>query len=233
VAQAIRSVIKEVSRNMQVNHMTRKGLLIITVLMALGVIGVTFAQAQGAQPSGPTYVGSETCKTCHNNDKAQAPQTPAETLQKLIDDQQKDTTDRVAALEKRLKALSDKNNDWMDTRTNAPATEAPMDFKAAFTNISFVKADSSKGFHNYQYAKAVLDEADGDLKKLEQPPAPATVPPTIEPTATPVPTATLAPTATPEPPRGDPGTSWAIWGGLAAVVVIFLGVLYLRKPKTS
>lgn len=45
--------------------MLKQGLLALIMLMALTLAGVTLAQAQGAQPPAPTFVGSEKCKTCH------------------------------------------------------------------------------------------------------------------------------------------------------------------------
>jgi hypothetical protein len=49
----------------EVNCMTRKGLLVVTVLLAVLMVGATLAQAQGNPPQGPTYVGSDKCATCH------------------------------------------------------------------------------------------------------------------------------------------------------------------------
>jgi formate-dependent nitrite reductase cytochrome c552 subunit len=174
------------------------------------------------------------CSACHINPKANAPQMPADVLQKLMDDRQKETADRITALEKRLKALGDKNTAWMDRGTSAPAADAPDDFKATFTNVSFVKADGSKGFHNYQYAKAVLDKAESDLKKLEQLaptpttslPTPTPIPPTRVPEPTTTPTVAIAPQAT-------PGANWIVWIALAIIVVAVVAVLAMRKPKAS
>ena len=169
------------------------------------------------------------CSACHVNPKSAAPQMSAEAMQQLIDTRQKETTDRIAALETRLKALSDKNGNWMDAKTRAPGEAAPMGFKAAFTNISFVQADGSKGFHNYQYARLVLDQADKELKVIEQPPATAT--PTPAPTSTPEPpTPTPMPTPTPAP-MVAPGSSWGIWGALAAIVGAVLALTFMTLRK--
>jgi predicted CXXCH cytochrome family protein len=43
------------------------------------------------------------CSACHTNVKSQAPQMPADTLQKLIDDRQKEVVDKISALEGRIK----------------------------------------------------------------------------------------------------------------------------------
>jgi hypothetical protein len=45
--------------------MTRKGLLVVMVLLAVMMVGATITQAQGNQPQGPTYVGSDKCAACH------------------------------------------------------------------------------------------------------------------------------------------------------------------------
>jgi hypothetical protein len=172
------------------------------------------------------------CSACHMNSQAAAPQLPAETLQQLIDTRQKETSERVAALEARLKALSEQNQAWLDAKTKAPAEASPLGFKAAFTNLSFVKADGSQGFHNYSYAKAVLDQADKDLKNIEQPPATPTPTSTPAPTETPAPTPTLTPTPIPAP-TAAPGSSWFIWGALTAIAIIVVGLLYTQKPKMS
>jgi hypothetical protein len=124
----------------------------------------------------------------------------------------------------------------VDAKTLAPLDAAPDDLKAAFTNISFVKGDGSKGFHNFQYARAILDKVDADLKKLEQPQVtPTTVAPTQQPTPVP-PTQTPAPTITPTVtagPQAAPGASWIIWIALAAVVVIIIATLFMRRPQAS
>jgi predicted CXXCH cytochrome family protein len=174
------------------------------------------------------------CSACHLNDKANAPQFSADALQTVIDSRQKEMINELAALDARLKALSEKNTTWIDAKTQAPADTAPDSFKAAFTNISFVKADGSKGFHNYSYAKAILAKADSDLKTLDQPTAtPTSVPPTPEPpTPTPEPLPTVAPTAAPAP-QAAPGTNWLVWLGLAAIVIVVLVLVATRKPKAS
>jgi predicted CXXCH cytochrome family protein len=176
------------------------------------------------------------CSACHINDKASAPQSSADALQTVIDSRQKETINELAALDARLKALSEKHTTWMDAKTQAPADTAPESFKAAFTNISFVKADGSKGFHNYPYAQAILAKADSDLKTLDQPTAtPTSIPPTPEPptlTPTPEPLPTAAPTAAPAS-QAAPGANWFVWLGLATIVIIVLVVVASRKPKAS
>ena len=176
------------------------------------------------------------CSACHINDKANAPQFSADALQTVIDSRQKETINELAALDARLKALSEKNIAWIDGKTQAPADAAPDSFKAAFTNVSFVKADSSKGFHNYQYARAILTKADSDLKTLDQPTAtPTSIPPTPEP---PAPTPTLAPLLTVVPtvalaPQAASGTNWLVWLGLATIVIVVLVVVATRRPTAS
>jgi hypothetical protein len=174
------------------------------------------------------------CSACHINDKANAPQFSADALQTVIDTRQKETISQLAALDARLKALSEKNVAWVDAKTQSPADAAPDNFKVAFTNISFVKADGSKGFHNYPYAKAILAKADSDLKTLDQPTAtPTPVPPTPEPpTPTPTPPPTAIPTAAPAPQAAS-GVNWFVWLGLATIVIVVLVAVATRKPKAS
>ena len=176
------------------------------------------------------------CSACHINAKSSAPQFSADALQTAIDGRRKETVNELAALDARLKALSEKNPDWIDSKTQAPADAAPDSFKSAFTNVSFVEADGSKGFHNNPYAKAILAKADSDLKTLDQPAAtPTSVPPTPEP-PTPVPTPEPLPTAAPTvapAPQAAPGTNWLVWLGLAAIVIVVLVAVTTRKPKAS
>ena len=175
------------------------------------------------------------CGACHINDKASAPQFSADALQTTIDSRQKETINELAALDARLKALSEKNAAWIDAKTQVPADAAPDSFKAAFTNISFVKADGSRGFHNYLYTKAILAKADSDLRTLDQPTAtPTPVPPTPEP-PTPVPTLTPLPTAIPTAVlvQAASGTNWLVWLGLATIVIVVLVAVATRRPKAS
>jgi len=176
------------------------------------------------------------CSSCHINDKSNAPQFSADALQTVIDTRQKETLSELAALDARLKALSEKNAAWIDAKTQAPTDAAPDSFKAAFTNISFVQADGSKGLHNYPYAKAILAKADSDLKTLDQPTAtPTSIPPTPEP-PTPVPTPTPLPTVAPTvtlAPQAASGTNWFVWLGLATIVIVVLVAVAARRPKAS
>lgn len=172
------------------------------------------------------------CSACHINDQSKLMQMPAETLQKVIDDRQKEIGDKITALEGRIKVLGDKNT-WLDAKTQAPVDAAPDAYKAAFTNVSFVKSDGSRGFHNYPYARAILTKADSDLKNIEQPPTPTPLPPTpVPPTPVPPPQPTAVPTVA-AAAQAAPGTSWLIWSGLAVIVVAVLVVLMTRKPKAS
>jgi predicted CXXCH cytochrome family protein len=172
------------------------------------------------------------CSTCHINGKANAPQFSADALQTAIDTRQKETISQLAALDAHLKALSEKNAAWIDAQTQAPADAAPDSFKAAFTNISFVKADGSKGFHNYPYTKAILAKADRDLKSLDEPTA-TPVPPTPEPpTPVPTPLPTVTPTVAPMP-QVTSEVNWLVWLGLATVVIVVLVAVAARGPKAS
>jgi len=171
------------------------------------------------------------CSACHN------PNTPitqdALPLQQVIDKRQKEISDKIAALEARLKTIIGKNPTWFEPRLQAPTENAPDKFRAAFTNLSFVKADGSKGLHNYEYAQSILAQADRDLKLIEQPSAPTPTFTPLPPTPvlpTPIPSPTLSPTPMP-PPQPAPEAGWLMWLSLAVVVAIVVLVLFIRKPR--
>ena len=46
--------------------MLKKSFASVIILLAFAAVGVTVAQAQGTQPPGPTYVGSDKCAACHS-----------------------------------------------------------------------------------------------------------------------------------------------------------------------
>jgi len=91
------------------------------------------------------------CTKCHKDKDRTA-------LQQIIDQRQAEISGLLEKLKEELDAAADKEADA---------------YKTAFTNYTFVEADGSKGFHNYAYAKAILESS---LNLLAA--APAAVAPT-------------------------------------------------------
>lgn len=175
-----------------------------------------------AQPDEPNA-----CSACHTNpDSGVTLQLDAAALQQMIDSRQTEIKDSIDTLTKQLKDLKSAHADWDPKAVEKSAQQAS--YEKALTNVSFVEAEGSYGIHNYAYAKAVLAQADEQLKAAAATPTPAPTN-TPQPTTTPVPP-TPIPAPTPIPPPSG-GATWPIWVILFAVIVIVVTVLVVRSPK--
>ena len=207
--------------------MARKGLLVVMVLLAVLMVSATIAQAQGNQPQGPTYVGSDDTKETHQYPLGY---TPGGDLSKANWQPFMPTgvvTDANWWVDGHAKQHRQQYLEWLPSAhaTALDALRKPeaggQDVYVQFhSNVSFVKADGSTGLHNYPYAQAILAQADSDLKNIEQ----SLTPTPLLPTAAPTVDAAL---------QAAPGVNWLIWIGLAAIVVAVLVMLMTRKPKAS
>ncbi len=97
----------------------------------------------------------DTCTSCHKGSD------PAD-RQAIIDSWQTTIENMLAELEPRLEAAK--------ARVDAGglAEDVVQLYNIAFTNVSFVKADASKGVHNFAYTKAVLEAAAEKLDAFEE-----------------------------------------------------------------
>ncbi len=107
---------------------------------------------------------ADSCTGCHTvgKNKDNTPENLASTIDKV----QKDTKKRVEALKDDLKTIADEHKDWDPKATDKPKEQQA--YERATTLVSFVESDGSWGFHNPDYANALLKEAekvvDGLLK---------------------------------------------------------------------
>ncbi len=171
------------------------------------------------------------CSACHTQPTSSVQwQASAAELQKLIDSRQKEIKDKMAALNKRFKDVRSAHPEW-DPKAEKKS-EQQIAYETALTNVSFVESDGSYGLHNYEYAQAILTQAEAQLKIAAATPTPT---PTLVPTATPEPTPTpfiLPPTATPVPPPSG-GSGWPVWGITGVIILVLIALLVLRKPPAN
>ncbi len=98
---------------------------------------ITSHKTEVIKPAEAAEGEPDSCSGCHTDmDKA--------ALQSIIDQRQSEIQSFLDQVKAQLDAATDKESDA---------------YKAAYTNYTFVAADGSKGIHNYQYAKAILQKS--------------------------------------------------------------------------
>lgn len=79
---------------------------------------------------------------------------------------QSDIKGKLDALQPRLEKAKAKLDDPAN-KSNANLAKAKAEYDIAYTNLEFVKNDGSYGFHNYEYAKAILKSVEERLSSFE------------------------------------------------------------------
>ncbi|MBK9124053.1 MAG: ammonia-forming cytochrome c nitrite reductase subunit c552 [Chloroflexi bacterium] len=156
-----------------VHHAEEGGPTCTTCHMSRVMAGLTELANHTWNPVLPEDIEGEappaSCEACHTD-------LTTDDLVSLVRDTQQSVTGRLSLARARASAVSFAESD----------AEAAARYAQVVAALDFIQGDGSQGVHNYAYADALLDQAEGLLSELSVPGA------SLAPTEAPAPTATPA-----------------------------------------